>query len=165
MSNSLDIISRTQSVLIRNQYGTIIYEYPGPKSFCTKERALILAKEVAKKSTCLRLHVGAILLDKESKIISTGYNRNRDNSICPHCPRIERNAEHGSAYTDCDAIHAEQDAIENAISNGKDLRGTKGTENSSREYLESLGPLQIVISHSACPDCVRLLDKYNISVV
>lgn len=107
-----------------------------------------LAIGVAKQSTCLRLQVGAILMNG-NKIISTGYNRNRDGSTCTTCPRIERNAEHGSDYSDCNAIHAERDAIESALSAGYVFRGTE----------------VISISHSACPNCVELCKEHGINII
>lgn len=75
-----------------------------------------LAKTVAKRSSCLRNQVGAVIVDPETKrVLSTGYNGTPtgvqscyDRGVCF---RIENNIESGTRYETCRSVHAEQNAI------------------------------------------------------
>ncbi len=75
---------------------------------------LDIAEAVAKRSTCLRLKYGAIIV-KDDSIVSTGYNgapRGRVNcSDIGRCTRAEMNIPHGQRYELCRSVHAEQNAI------------------------------------------------------
>lgn len=78
-----------------------------------KDYYLEIAKAVSKRSTCLKRHYGAVIV-KDDEIIATGYNgspRGTENcSTRGTCPRM--NIAHNSGnYTDCPAVHAEQNAI------------------------------------------------------
>ncbi len=75
---------------------------------------LDIAQTVAKRSTCLRKHFGAILV-KNDIIISTGYNgapRGRKNcDDLGRCLRDELNIPRGERYELCRSVHAEANAI------------------------------------------------------
>ena len=75
---------------------------------------LDIAQTVAKRSTCLRRHYGAILV-KDDCIVSTGYNgapRGRANcSDLDFCMRDKLNIPRGERYEMCRSIHAEANAI------------------------------------------------------
>lgn len=76
-----------------------------------------LAQVVAKRSTCNRRSVGAVLV-RDKRILTTGYNGSPPG--LPHC------TEAGCLMVDnhcVRAIHAEQNAIIQAALHGIDLRG------------------------------------------
>ena len=75
---------------------------------------LDLAEVVAKRSTCLRRHYGAVIV-KNDEVISTGYvgaPRGRQNcSDRGTCVREELQIPRGERYELCRSVHAEQNAI------------------------------------------------------
>ena len=77
---------------------------------------LSIAREVSRRSTCIRRHYGAVIV-KDNKIVSTGYNGSasgRDNCCdIGFCKRNELNIPHGERYELCEAVHAEMNAIIN----------------------------------------------------
>lgn len=80
----------------------------------------------AKRSTCDRLHVGAII-HRQGRIISVGYNGAP--AGLPHC-------DHPHETEDCLAVHAEQNAISYAARNGV-----------------ALGGASLVVTHQPCRSC------------
>jgi dCMP deaminase len=87
-----------------------------------------LARVTAKRSTCLRRHVGAVLLDFRGHVLATGYNGVA--SGLPHCNQEESMLDgdgvfhvyhphsctgayspSGTNLDGCQAIHAEQNAL------------------------------------------------------
>mgnify|MGYP000061758210 CR=1 FL=1 len=96
---------------------------------------LNIAKEVSKRSPCLRRKVGAIIV-KNDVILSTGYNGPPRGSVnCDEvgCIKEMLKAPHGSAYELCPAVHAEENAIINAARQGVSILG--GTLYLAGEYL------------------------------
>jgi dCMP deaminase len=77
---------------------------------------LDIAETVLERSTCIRRHFGAVIVNND-RIISTGYNGSisGDVNCCDrnYCMRNELNCETGKGYEHCIAIHAEQNAILN----------------------------------------------------
>ena len=75
---------------------------------------LNIAKEVARRSTCLRRHYGAVIVNND-QIVSTGYaGAPRSTKNCTEvgsCVRIQLNIPKGEHYEWCRAVHAEQNAI------------------------------------------------------
>ena len=75
---------------------------------------LNIAKEVSKRSTCLRRQYGAVIINHD-EVISTGYNgAARGQCNCCDvgtCYRESMNIPHGEQYEKCVAVHAEQNAI------------------------------------------------------
>lgn len=72
-----------------------------------------IADVVAKRSTCLRNKVGAIVV-RDKRILSTGYNgapRGLEHCLEVGCLRDERNIESGTRHEICRAVHAEQNAV------------------------------------------------------
>ena len=81
---------------------------------------LELTRVVAKRSTCLRRHVGAILV-KDDRIIATGYNgapQGMRHCLEMGCLREEKGIPSGVRYELCRGVHAEQNAIINAARYG-----------------------------------------------
>jgi len=81
----------------------------------TKEHYYLgIAKEVARRGTCLRRNFGAVIV-KNDQIISTGYvgaPRKSKNCIdIGKCTREEQNIPQGQRYELCRSVHAEMNAI------------------------------------------------------
>ena len=80
---------------------------------------------VAKRSTCLRRQVGAILV-KDKKILATGYNGapSRIWTIAlMGCLRQEQGIPSGERHELCRGLHAEQNAIIQAAYHGVGIQG------------------------------------------
>jgi len=79
------------------------------------EYFLEIAKTVAKRSNCLRAHVGAVIVGTDKKIKATGYNGVPSKVVScmelGECYRIKNNIPSGTCYETCRSIHAEQNAI------------------------------------------------------
>jgi dCMP deaminase len=81
---------------------------------------------VATRSTCLRRHVGAILV-KEKRILATGYNgapAGLKHCIEVGCLREEASIPSGTRHELCRALHAEQNAIVQAAYHGTPIAGS-----------------------------------------
>lgn len=109
---------------------------------------LHLAQAVSARADCLRRQVGAVIMDPEHRVISTGYNGYppgkpgcASDGACPRGQRTNDEVAPDSDYTKgdgkCDAFHAEENAVVYAR---RDLRGCT-----------------IYITHSPCPNCQRFL--------
>lgn len=84
-----------------------------------------IAEVVAKRSTCLRRKVGAILV-KDKRILATGYNgapKGLEHCSTTGCLRIERNIPSGERHELCRGLHAEQNAIIQAALHGTSIDG------------------------------------------
>jgi len=72
-----------------------------------------MASLVASRSTCLRRHVGAILV-RDRRILASGYNgapQKLDHCLDVGCLRAELGIPSGQRHELCRGIHAEQNAI------------------------------------------------------
>lgn len=104
---------------------------------------LDLAEMVSQRSTCLRKHYGAVIVNND-EVVSTGYvgaPRGRKNcSDIGHCIREELHVPRGERYELCRSVHAEANAIISASRErmigssmyltGKDARTGEYVENS-----------------------------------
>ena len=117
------------------------------------EYYLNIAREVAARSTCLRRNYGAVIV-KNDEIIATGYNgsaRGEANCCDIHqtCPRAHM-AHNSGDYSDCPAVHAEQNAIISAPR--RDMIGATlylvGISADSGNILDNTEP---------CPICRRMI--------
>lgn len=73
---------------------------------------LRVAHEISNLGTCARRKVGAVFLDVDGHVISTGFNGNAPDA--PHCidhPCAGANCPSGTGLELCEAIHAEQNAL------------------------------------------------------
>jgi dCMP deaminase len=80
---------------------------------------------VAKRSTCLRRQVGAILV-KDKKILATGYNgapSRLKHCLDIGCLRQQKRIPSGERHELCRGLHAEQNAIIQAAYHGVEIRG------------------------------------------
>ena len=96
------------------------------KRITKHEYYLGIAKEVARRSTCFRRSIGAIII-RDDQIISTGYvgapRKTKDSFEHGECLRDKLNIPHGQRYELCRSVHAEQNAIINAARAGVSLLG------------------------------------------
>ena len=122
---------------------------------------LDLAEMVSQRSTCLRRHFGAVLVQND-EVISTGYTgapRGRKNcSDLNYCVRQKLNVPRGERYELCRSVHAEANAI---ISTSRDkMLGSTlylvGIECDTGEYVENA---------SSCSMCKRLIINAGIQHV
>jgi len=105
---------------------------------------------VAERSTCLRHHVGAIII-KDRHVLTTGYNgaaRNVDDCMKLGCLRNQLKIPSGERHEICRAIHAEQNAIIQAGVHGVTIEG--GT---------------LYCTHSPCIICAKLIVNAGIKRV
>ena len=90
------------------------------------EYYLNIAKEVAQRSTCFRVKIGAVIV-REDQIIATGYvgapRKTKDCLETGFCLRDKLAIPHGQRYELCRSVHAEQNAIVNAARAGVSLLG------------------------------------------
>ncbi|HUS45174.1 MAG TPA: cytidine/deoxycytidylate deaminase family protein [Phycisphaerae bacterium] len=89
------------------------------------EYFMAVAEEVARRSTCLRRQVGAILV-VDRRILATGYNGAP--SGVPHCEetgclREQMAVPSGERHELCRGLHAEQNAIIQAAKYGARIAG------------------------------------------
>ncbi len=106
-----------------------------------------LAKNLAKRSHCIKAQVGAVLV-KDTRIISIGYNgppaktHNCDEEFpLTGCPRDSK----GSCSL---ALHAEQNAILYAVKNGSNIEGST-----------------LYVTLAPCIACARVIYTMKISTV
>lgn len=97
-----------------------------PPRVSKDEYYLGIAREVARRSTCFRRSIGALII-RDDQIISTGYvgapRKTRDSLEHGFCLRDRLNIPHGERYELCRSVHAEQNAIINAARAGVSLLG------------------------------------------
>jgi len=106
-----------------------------------------IAEVVATRSTCLRNHVGAVIV-RDKRIISTGYNgapRNLEHCLDIGCIRNQENIESGTMHEVCRAVHAEQNAIIQAALHGVSTKGAT-----------------IYCTHQPCVLCAKMIINANI---
>jgi dCMP deaminase len=76
-----------------------------------------IARDVATRSTCLRRHVGAVVV-RDRRILSTGYNGSPPGQ--PHCTEVGCLLEDGKCIR---TLHAEQNALIQAALHGVSTAG------------------------------------------
>ena len=86
---------------------------------------MAIAEEVARRSTCLRRQVGAILV-VDRRILATGYNGAPSN--VPHCEEVgclreKMKVPSGERHELCRGLHAEQNAMIQAAHHGVRIDG------------------------------------------
>ena len=122
---------------------------------------LNIAREVARRSTCLRRWFGAVIV-KNDQIISTGYAGAARGSInCTDigiCPRQKAGIPHGERYELCRSVHAEMNAI---------IHAARSDMIDSTLYLVGLDAKDQTIVDGAkpCKICARLIINAGIKKV
>jgi dCMP deaminase len=90
------------------------------------EYFLRITREVAKRSTCLRRKVGAVIV-RDKRILATGYNGAPRG--LPHCEEVgclreQQGVPSGERHELCRGLHAEQNAFLQAASFGVSSEGS-----------------------------------------
>jgi dCMP deaminase len=96
----------------------------GPDRPSWEEYFMDITRLVARRSTCVRRAVGAIIV-KDRRILATGYNGAPSNvRHCSEvgCLRARLNVPSGERHELCRGIHAEQNAIIQAAYHGVSIR-------------------------------------------
>ncbi|MFH1791118.1 MAG: cytidine/deoxycytidylate deaminase family protein [Candidatus Omnitrophota bacterium] len=97
----------------------------GKKRPSWDEYFMSIAELVATRSTCVRRHVGAVLV-RDRKILATGYN-GAPSSIehCDRtgCLRAKMSVPSGERHELCRGLHAEQNAFLQAALHGTSVKG------------------------------------------
>ena len=103
-----------------------------------------MAELVAKRSTCLRRNVGAVVV-QDRRIVATGYNGAPVGLA--HCDELEGGClrqrmgiPSGERHEMCRALHAEQNAIIQAATSGQSVEGAT-----------------IYITHQPCVICAKMI--------
>ncbi len=102
-----------------------------------------MAKLAAKRSTCLRRQVGAVIV-QDKHVVATGYN-GAPKGI-PHCAemggcyREQNNIPSGERHELCRALHAEQNAIIQAATYSQGIEGAT-----------------MYITHQPCVICAKMI--------
>ncbi|MBN1824140.1 MAG: dCMP deaminase family protein [Endomicrobiales bacterium] len=107
-----------------------------------------LALLVAERSTCLRHHVGAVIV-RNKRILTTGYNgaaSGTKDCLVLGCLRDELKIPSGHRHEICRAIHAEQNAIIQAGLHGINIKDAT-----------------IYCTHSPCILCAKMLANAGIT--
>ena len=90
------------------------------------EYYLNIAREVAQRSTCFRVKIGAVIL-RGDQIVATGYigapRGTKDSLEHGFCLRDKMKIPHGKSYELCRSVHAEQNCIINAARAGVSVFG------------------------------------------
>lgn len=97
---------------------------------------------VAKRSTCLRRQVGAVLV-KDRRILTTGYNGSPSGlAHCSEtgCLREKLKVPSGERNELCRGIHAEQNALVQAALHGVNIQGAT-----------------LYVTHQPCVVCAKML--------
>lgn len=84
-----------------------------------------IARVVAKRSTCLRRQIGAVIV-KDRRILTTGYNGAPSGlTHCDEtgCMRDEMGVPSGTRHEMCRALHSEMNAIIQAAQHGVSTKG------------------------------------------
>lgn len=113
-----------------------------------------IAASVSMRSTCLRRRYGAVIVSKDGRIVSTGYNgapRHRANCVdLKECLREKCQIKPGTHYELCRAVHAEANAIINGnpldiVGGTLYLAGTDAVTNSATRQMQPCSMCQRLI--------------------
>lgn len=111
-----------------------------------------MAELVAKRSTCIRRNVGAVVV-QDRRIVATGYNGAPKGLA--HCTEIEGGClrerlgiPSGERHEMCRALHAEQNAIIQAATSGQSVDGAT-----------------IYITHQPCVICAKMIINAGIEKI
>jgi len=103
---------------------------------------LAMAMIAGARSTCIRRHVGAVIV-AGNRILATGYNGSPSGtSHCTDigCLRQQLGVPSGERHEICRGSHAEMNAVAQAASSGTPIQGC-----------------EIFVTHEPCSICARLL--------
>lgn len=135
------------------------------KRICKTNYYLKIAQTVSLRSTCLKRHYGCVIV-KDDEIIATGYNGapRGDVNCCDiyeECPR-KHIAHNSGNYVNCNAVHAEQNALLSASRNetiGATLYLAGFELNDETDTWEPLPHCE------PCPICAKMIKNAGIDKV
>ncbi len=107
-----------------------------------EEYFMEITKMVAKRSTCLRRQVGAVIV-KDKRILATGYNgapTNTRHCLDIGCLREQMGIPSGQRIEICRGLHAEQNAIIQAGLHGVSIKAA-----------------EIYSTHQPCITCAKMI--------
>lgn len=102
-----------------------------------------LAKMVATRGTCDRAYVGCVLVNKDNRIVSTGYNGSVAGN--PHCDEVGHTMRDGHCIA---TIHAEMNALLYCAKEGIKVGGCR-----------------CYVTHFPCLNCTKALIQAGISEI
>lgn len=113
-----------------------------------------IADAVSKRGDCSRRQVGAVVVDKDNRIVSTGFNGSYPGGpscLAGECPRAQSSVEPGSSYDTgpgaCISTHAEANALLYAGRDGTDgstLYVTFGPCDGCKKMIQAAGIVRVV---------------------
>jgi len=109
-----------------------------------------MAEVVAKRSTCLRRQVGAVLV-KDRRILTSGYNGAPSGMAhCAEtgCLRQQMNVPSGQQHEMCRGLHAEQNAIIQAALHGISIKDS-----------------MLYVTHQPCVICAKMMINAGVKTV
>lgn len=109
-----------------------------------------IARIVSMRSTCLRRHVGAVIV-KDKRILATGYNgapSGLKHCLEVSCLREKLKIASGERHELCRGLHAEQNAIIQAAYHGVSINGA-----------------HLYCTHLPCSICIKMLINAGIQEV
>lgn len=109
-----------------------------------------IADLVAERSTCMRRHVGAVIV-KDKRIVATGYNgapSGISHCIDAGCLREQLKIPAGERHEICRGTHAEQNAIIQAATFGANISGST-----------------VYSTHQPCFICTKMLINAHITKI
>ncbi|MBU2565534.1 MAG: dCMP deaminase family protein [Candidatus Thermoplasmatota archaeon] len=109
-----------------------------------------MAYLASKRSTCMRHHVGAVIV-KEKRILATGYNgAPKDLKHCEEigCVRAKLKVPHGERHELCRGLHAEQNAVIQAALFGVSIKNST-----------------LYSTHYPCSICAKMLINADINEI
>ena len=114
------------------------------------EYFMSMAYLVSKRSTCLRRHVGAVLV-KDRRILATGYNGAPAGIV--HCAQVgclrqKLGVPSGQKHELCRGLHAEQNVIIQAAVHGVSIKGSV-----------------LYVTHSPCSICAKMIINAGIKEI
>ena len=108
-----------------------------------EEYFMDLAKMVATRGTCDRAYVGCVLVNKDNRIVSTGYNGSISGN--PQCDEIGHTMRDGHCIA---TIHAEMNALLYCAKEGISVKGAK-----------------CYVTHFPCLNCTKALIQAGITAI
>ncbi|MFQ6056175.1 MAG: cytidine/deoxycytidylate deaminase family protein [Methanosarcinales archaeon] len=120
------------------------------KRLSVDEYFMEIAKVVAKRSTCLRKQVGAVIV-RDKRILSTGYNgapRNLAHCLDIGCVRDQQNIASGTMHELCRGVHAEMNAIIQSAIHGVSIKSAT-----------------LYCTHQPCVLCAKIIINADIKKV
>lgn len=108
-----------------------------------QEYFMSIANMIAKRSTCDRAYVGCLLVNKDNRIVSSGYNGSIKGN--PHCSEIGHTMRDGHCIA---TIHAEMNALLYCAKEGIKVDGCV-----------------CYVTHFPCLNCTKALIQAGISKI